>query len=249
MDEEPWGGSSGSNGERGAAGSVIILLRLLVATTNPGKLREIRLALEGAGVELVTLDDFSRRLALGSRLSGTQEPRAQSPEPIPAPEETGATFAENALLKARYYAAVTGLPTVAEDSGLAIDALGGRPGVESARYHGATYPEKFANLYRALAPHPRPWRARFVCSLALVRPPAGASQVLFTAEGVIEGEIAPEPRGSNGFGYDPLLFYPPYGRTLGEVSDAEKLVVSHRGQAFRQLRRYLVDADARHLAL
>ena len=88
--------------------------------------------------------------------------------PIAEPEETGATFAENARLKARYYAEASGLPTVAEDSGLSIDAIDGRPGVESARYPGATYADKFANLYRELASHPPPWRARFVCALAFV---------------------------------------------------------------------------------
>src|SRR5689334_9890412 len=104
------------------------MLTLLVATTNPGKVREIRLALEGAPVRIVTLAD--------------------SPEfaTIAGPEETGQTLAENALLKARYYCSHTGLPTVAEDSGLAVDALGGRPGVHSARYPGNTYAEKFANL-------------------------------------------------------------------------------------------------------
>src|SRR5580765_6947653 len=113
-------------------------MEIVVATTNPGKMREIRLALAGAPVRLLPLD-----------------------QSIPEPEETGLTFAENAALKAVYYANRTGLPTVAEDSGLMIDALGGRPGVLSARYPGETYAEKFANLYRELAPHTRPWTARF----------------------------------------------------------------------------------------
>jgi XTP/dITP diphosphohydrolase len=154
---------------------------------------------------------------------------------IPEPEETGLTFAENAALKATYYASHVGLPTVAEDSGLAIDALGGRPGVLSARYPGETYAEKFANLYRELAGHPRPWRARFVCSLAFVE----SGVVSFACETAVEGEIAPEPRGANGFGYDPIFFYPAYGRTLGEVSDDLKLAVSHRGRAFRDFGRWL----------
>jgi XTP/dITP diphosphohydrolase len=222
---------------------------LLLATTNAGKIREIRAAL-GDRLELVTLVDLP---------------------PVIEPEETGRTFEENAILKAEYYAAAHGLPTVAEDSGLAIDALGGRPGIESARYPGATYADKFQRLYAELAPHPKPWTAQFVCALAFVdktpnqalgvghsalaparvtrasaptpasahRQVPSAYRVLFTARGVIDGEIAAEPRGSNGFGYDPIFFYSPYGCTLGEVDDARKLVVSHRGQAFRALRRWL----------
>jgi XTP/dITP diphosphohydrolase len=160
--------------------------------------------------------------------------------PIPAPEEDGRTFAENARLKARAYAASTGELVVAEDSGLEIDALGGVPGVESARYGGvdATYPEKFAQIHEALrARGANGSTARFVCALALVRGDA----VLFESRGTVEGEIAPEARGSGGFGYDPIFFYPPYGKTLGEVSAEEKAAVSHRGKAFAALRQYLYD--------
>jgi XTP/dITP diphosphohydrolase len=187
---------------------------MLIATTNPGKIREIRRVLARVPIELTTLADLPT---------------------FPEPEETGRTFTENALLKARYYADRTGLATVAEDSGLVIDALGGRPGVESARYPGETYADKFANLYAELAGRPQPWTARFVCAVACVGAPAGGSPpVRFTAEGTVEGEIAPKPRGASGFGYDPIFYYPPYGRTLGEVSDEEKLAVSHRGRAFGQ---------------
>jgi XTP/dITP diphosphohydrolase len=189
---------------------------LLVATTNPGKAREIRSVLAGAPVTLVTLADLA-----------TIAP--------PPPEETGRTFAENAALKARYYARHTGLPTVAEDSGLVIDLLGGRPGIESARYPGATYTDKFANLYRELASYPRPWEARFVCALAYVDRLGSP----FSCEGVVEGEIAAAPSGTRGFGYDPIFWFPPYGGTLGEATDAQKLAVSHRGHAFRQFRRWL----------
>lgn len=190
---------------------------LLAATTNPGKLAEIQALLDGAPVRLLTLLDF--------------------PD-IPEPEETGSTFAENALLKARAYAAASGLTTVAEDSGLEIDALNGEPGIHSARYPGATYAEKFANLYARLAHAPRPWTARFVCELACVRGDAA----LFTTRGTIEGEIATEPRGSAGFGYDPIFLYPPYGQTMGEVTGAKKLAVAHRGEAFRAFRAWL-DAE------
>lgn len=186
---------------------------LLIATTNPGKIREIRHLLKDAP-DLQTLTDLP---------------------PIPEPEETGATFAENAELKARYYAAHAGLRTVAEDSGLVIDALGGAPGVHSARYLGATYPDKFRNLYAALAAHPRPWTARYVCAIAVVE----ASALLFQHQATVEGEIWPEPRGTHGFGYDPIFFYPDYGRTFGEVDDAEKLAVAHRGRAFRTLAAWL----------
>jgi XTP/dITP diphosphohydrolase len=192
---------------------------MLIATTNPGKVREIRRVLAALPFEVKTLADLP---------------------PFQDPEETGSTFAENALLKANYYARSSGLATVAEDSGLVIDALGGRPGVLSARYPGATYADKFANLYRELSIHPRPWTARFVCSLAHVGAPGpGGSAVLFTCEATVEGEIAAEPRGAHGFGYDPIFFYPPYGRTLGEATDEEKLAVSHRGAAFVQFRSWL----------
>jgi XTP/dITP diphosphohydrolase len=190
---------------------------LLIATTNAGKMREITRALAGVALDIVSLRDVSA---------------------MDEPEETGTTFGANAVLKARYYAAGTNLVTVAEDSGLSIDALQGRPGVQSARYPGATYAEKFSNLYRELAGQPGPWPARFVCALALVDPEQ--ERPLFTHEATIEGEVVDRPRGSNGFGYDPIFFYPPYGRTLGEVTDDEKLAVSHRGQAFRRLREWLL---------
>ncbi len=184
---------------------------LLVATTNPGKLREIRGILADAPVELVSLDQFS----------GVVEP-----------DETGATFAENARLKALYYNQATGLPAVADDSGLVIDALGGEPGVHSARWHGDHYPTKFAVIYgrlkdQGLGTSP----ARFVAHIAV----ADGGHVRFEATGVVEGLIAPEPRGEHGFGYDPIFYYPAYGCTLGQVEGARKAAVSHRGQAFRQL--------------
>ena len=210
---------------RRKAAIILAFLPLLVATTNPGKVREIRRILEGTSVRLVTLADV---------------------KPIPEPEETGRTFAANARLKATYYADASGIVTVAEDSGLVIDALGGRPGVESARYPGDTYPDKFANLYRELAQHPRPWTARFVAALAVVEParvqgpgPRAQGGVLFACEGAVEGEIAPDPRGSHGFGYDPFFFYPPLGRTTGELTDDEKIAISHRGKAFRMLAAWL----------
>lgn len=195
---------------------------LLIATTNPGKIREILPTLAGAPVRLLTLADVGRSIA--------------------EPEETGVSFADNALLKARYYSAATNLTTVAEDSGLAIDALGGRPGILSARYPGATYPDKFENLWRELAPHPRPWIARYVCAVALVKPwsPNEVTEPAFECTGEVIGEIVAESRGTHGFGYDPIFYYPDYGATFGEVDDARKAVVAHRGKAFRLLREFLV---------
>jgi XTP/dITP diphosphohydrolase len=192
-------------------------MRLLVATTNPGKLREIWPLLAGAGAELVTLRDLP---------------------PVPEPEETAPTFWENARLKAMAYARGSGLLTVAEDSGLAIDALGGDPGVRSARFLGpqASYPERFAELLRRLrnipgAPHP----ARFVTAVAV----ADGSSLVFETETRIEGFVAPAPAGSHGFGYDPIFFYPPMGKTTGELTFAEKAAISHRARAFRDVRRAL----------
>ena len=193
---------------------------LVVATTNRNKVREIRSILAGVPYELVGLDRF--------------------PE-VAAPEESGSTFAENARLKALAYAAATGERVVAEDSGLEIDALDGAPGVASARYGGAdaTYPQKFAQIYEALrARHANGSAARFVCAVAV----AQGGEILFETRGIVEGAIAPSPRGSDGFGYDPIFWYAPYGRTLAEVSAAEKAAVSHRGQAFRALRSWLLAA-------
>jgi len=196
--------------------------RLVVATTNPGKLREIETLLEAVPFSLVTLADW--------------------PD-ISPPEETGRTFAANAQLKALYYARHTGQLTVAEDSGLEIDALGGAPGVESARFGGAgsSYPEKFTLIYDALrAQKAETSTARFVCALALAR----GDEVVFETRGTVEGTIAPEPKGSSGFGYDPIFYYPPFGYTLAEASPEQKAIVSHRGQAFRKLRTYLTTHDA-----
>jgi len=192
------------------------MTRLLVATTNRGKLQEIQRILSGIDYDIVTLDSWPH---------------------VAAPPETGRTFDENARAKAAHYARATGELTVAEDSGLEIDALGGAPGIESARFGGVetTYPEKFAMIYDALRVAGAPTStARFVCALTLARPDAP----IFETRAAVEGRIASEPKGSDGFGYDPIFFYPPFGRTLAEVG-ARKTEVSHRGQAFRALRAFL----------
>jgi XTP/dITP diphosphohydrolase len=193
-------------------------MRLVVATTNRGKLREIADILRGLPITLLTLRDVA---------------------PVPEPEETGTTFAENARLKALYYAEATGLPCIADDSGLEIGALGGAPGINSARWHGTDYGVKFQKIYellreRGLDTSP----ARFVCRVAL----ADKGRVMFESEGVVTGEIAPAPRGTNGFGYDPIFYYPPFGQTLAELDPQRKAAVSHRGQAFRALRNHLQSA-------
>ena len=191
--------------------------RLLIATTNEGKLGEIRLLLKASPVSLVTLRDLP---------------------PIEEPEETGATFDENARLKARYYARYSGLVTVAEDSGLVIDALNGEPGVRSARFlrPEASYSERFAFIFQRLAERPdRARTARFVCAVAV----ADNDRIIFETTGKVEGVIAAAPSGSGGFGYDPIFHYPPYGRTLADVTDEAKLAVAHRGHAFRALARWL----------
>ena len=195
------------------------MTKLLLATTSTDKVREVTAILAGVPFDVVTLGDWSD---------------------VAAPEETGRTFEENARAKALYYAAATGSLTVAEDSGLEIDALGGAPGIESARWGGAaaTYPQKFALIFQALrAKGSLDSPARFVCALALAR----AGQVLFEARGSVEGRIAREPKGEGGFGYDPIFFYPPLGRTLAEVG-AEKSSVSHRGRAFGALREFLLQS-------
>ena len=190
-------------------------MNLLAATTNPHKLAEIRALLAGLPVRVETL---AAHPALG------------------APAETGTTFAANARLKAAYYGSRSGLRAVADDSGLEIDALGGAPGVRSARFNGASYPQKFAAIYELLGARGGAGSAaRFVCALAV----ADGERIVFEARGVVEGRIAAEPAGGGGFGYDPIFFYPPYGRTLAELSPAEKAAVSHRGQAFRALRGFL----------
>ena len=192
-------------------------MKLLVATSNPGKVHEIRGLLSGAPVELVTLDSLPA---------------------IDEPEETGATFAENARIKALYYNEATGLASVADDSGLEIAALDGAPGIHSARWHGTSYEAKFQRIYELLAERGTPRSgARFVCAVAM----AIDGRIDYEVQGTVDGEIAPEPRGENGFGYDPIFLYPPLGRTLGEVPDEVKATLSHRGAAFRALRRYLME--------
>lgn len=199
-------------------------MRLLIATTNQDKVREIRPLLAGLPFELVTLADV---------------------EPIPEPDETGATFWQNARIKALAYSRGSGLFAVAEDSGLVIDAMDGEPGVRSARFlrSDASYPDRFAQILRRIDGKPR--AARFVTGLAAAR----GNEILFETETGIEGEIAPAAAGAHGFGYDPVFRYPPLHLTTAELSDDEKAAVSHRARAFRDLRRWLLSTEKQPASL
>ena len=195
-------------------------MQLLVATTNAHKLSEIRSILTGLDIDLVSLSDFPH---------------------VIVPDETCDTFVANAREKALHYANATGQLTLAEDSGLEIDGLNGEPGVRSARFNGDSYPERFKVIYARLANAEQlGCRARFVCALAVAR----GSNILFETCGCVDGRVADEPSGAAGFGYDPIFHYPPYGKTLAEVSRDEKAAVSHRGKAVRALRNYLASNTA-----
>jgi XTP/dITP diphosphohydrolase len=189
-------------------------MRLLLATTNQGKIRELRQILGEEGIELTGLGDWATEV-----------------------EESGETFAANALLKARYYHEVSGLPTIADDSGIAVDALNSAPGVYSARYAGAEASDldRIHKLLDEMKDVPAEHRgARFVCVAAIVWKGGERS---FIAEA--HGRLLKELRGEGGFGYDPIFYYEPLEKSFAELSEAEKASVSHRGQAFRQLVQWL----------
>jgi XTP/dITP diphosphohydrolase len=201
--------------------------KILFATSNAHKLEELVAILAPLDIGVLSLDGFG----------GAYE----------EPEEDGATFEENARIKARAYARATNLVCLAEDSGLEVDVLGGGPGVHSARYAGTQGLREErdrannAKLLAALEGVPRGLRtARFVCAMCLANP-TGA--VLCEARGTYEGLIAEAPRGQNGFGYDPLLFLEALGKTSAELSSAEKNARSHRGAAARSLAEQLRTID------
>jgi len=183
--------------------------KLLIATNNPGKLQEYADLLDGLPVELTSPAQEGLSLAV---------------------DESGGTFAENAILKARAYAEASGLPTLADDSGLEVDALGGGPGVRSARYagEGASDEDRYRLLLRNLREVPAERRtARFRCVVAIVGPEGD----VHTAEGRCEGIIGFEPRGAHGFGYDPVFYLPHRGQTMAELPPAVKNRISHRARA------------------
>ncbi len=191
-----------------------------MATTNTGKLRELKRILIDAGLDVVSLD-----------LAGFGQ--LQTDEDI----ETGSTFAENALLKAHYYHKLSGLPTIGDDSGLEVDALSGGPGIYSARYAGpgASDRDRVYKLLGELSAVEQARRgARFVCAAAIVW---DDGECVFVDEA--RGRLLDEPRGEGGFGYDPIFYYEPLGKTFAELTEEEKTVVGHRGRAFRQLTEWL----------
>lgn len=202
-----------------------VVTTVVVATTNPGKLAEFRSLLEGAPVELVTVSDV-----LGAPLDVVED---------------GQTFEDNARKKAQAVADATLMLTIADDSGLEVEALGGEPGVRSARYAGdrVTDAENNAALLRALAEVPAEGRrARFRCVLCMIDPWSGSESTVILVEGTCEGAIAASPRGSGGFGYDPLFIVAGGdGRTMAEMPDDEKNAISHRARALAALRPRLLE--------
>jgi XTP/dITP diphosphohydrolase len=196
----------------------------VLATRNPGKLRELRELLADLPVRVRSLDEFP---------------------PVEEPVEDGATFADNARKKAMYYAAATGQWCLADDSGLAVDALGQAPGVHSARFAADRCPPgaprhaidaaNNAKLLELLRNVPQPRSARFICHVAL----AGEGRILIESDGRIEGVIIDEPAGENGFGYDPLFYVPSLGCTTAQLPAQRKNQVSHRGNALREFKQAL----------
>jgi XTP/dITP diphosphohydrolase len=184
---------------------------IVLATRNKGKIREFQEILKNSGIELRSLNDFG---------------------PIPEAVEDGETFDDNAYKKAHFTAKILGLPAVSDDSGLVVKALNGAPGVKSARYAGekATDQENIAKLLKEMAGI-TDRRAAFECVISLAVPSGPA----LTYEGRCEGEIATEPKGSDGFGYDPLFYCPQYGKTFAQCTAEEKNKVSHRGKALSEM--------------
>lgn len=186
---------------------------IVLASRNQHKLREIRTLLRGLRIRLLPL-----------------------PEGIPPVEETGATFLENATLKAVAYSRATGKLCLAEDSGIEVDALGGAPGVRSSRYSGGGDEENNRKLLEALKDVPEEKRT---CRYRAAAAVAFGGQVLFTAEGVCEGRVARAPAGTAGFGYDPIFYVPQYGQTMAQLGLRVKNRISHRRQAMEGIRRHL----------
>jgi len=192
-------------------------MKILVATNNQGKKREIAALFEGFGVDLV----FPDQLKIETEV-----------------EESGSTYAENAALKAETLCNISGMPAIADDTGLEVEALEGRPGLHSARYHPdplATDADRRAKLLTELKEKPAPWSARFVCVVAYARP----NQPTLFFEGELSGEIIPQESGDLGFGYDRLFWIPEKNKTLADLSMAEKNLISHRARAITHLKEYL----------
>ncbi len=193
-------------------------MQLLIATTNPGKKEEFLSLLESSGIELKFPDDLGIRMEV---------------------EETGKTYKANALLKAESLCKLSGLPTLADDTGLEVSLLGGRPGLYSARYARASVNSdagRRAELLKELSVFARPWLARFVCVVALSFPSKPSS----CFDGEVHGEIIPEERGDFGFGYDRIFFMPQVNKTMAELDLSEKNTLSHRAIAVNQAHDFLL---------
>lgn len=191
--------------------------QLLIATTNKGKIRELHALLDGLGAALVTPADLGLQLDVA---------------------ETGVTYVENARLKAEAFFQASGIPALADDSGLEVDALDGAPGVYSARFSPLPNPtdrDRRRHLLDQLAGRPRPWAARFRCLVAV----AGLAAETAFFEGVCEGQVVPEERGTNGFGYDPVFLLSGRSETMAELAEAEKNRLSHRAKAVLAARLWL----------
>ena len=191
---------------------------IMIATSNAHKVEEFREMLEPLGIQVRSLLDLEEKVEI---------------------EETGTTFAENAMIKALSVHERLGIPVISDDSGLEVDAMNKAPGVYSARFLGYDTPYEEKNQYIMDQVKGKTRTARYVCAIAYVEED-GAGNV-FT--GVVEGEIADHARGEKGFGYDPIFYYPPYGATLAEVSEEKKNAISHRGRALAQLIAYMKEAE------
>jgi len=194
------------------------LSKILIGTTNQGKIRELNELLASPRIEFIGLNDVAAKVDV---------------------EETGKTFAENAALKALAYARRSGLCTLADDSGLEVRGLNGRPGILSARYagDGTSYAEKIRMLLEEVTALSKPDRsAQFVCVMSLAAP---SGEILFEAKGICKGTLAKEPRGTGGFGYDPIFMPDGYRLTFGELDRNIKQQISHRARAAQKIIRYL----------
>lgn len=193
------------------------MFHLLIATTNPNKIKEVTAILKSNYLKISSLVDFPEYQDI--KIS-----------------ETGATFAENALIKARAFGRLSGLPTLADDSGLSVTALNGQPGIYSKRF-AKTDADRINKLLHALENVPAAKRqAQFICALVLYDP---SSDKHYTSEGKVTGIITHEPKGHNGFGYDPVFFCPEIQLTFGEASEDTKNKVSHRSRALEQMRQII----------
>lgn len=193
-------------------------LKILLASQNPGKLRELQAILQDLPIQIIAPAELGIRLDVA---------------------ETGSTYAENAALKSNAFCAASGLISLADDSGLEVDALNGAPGLYSARYApapNATDGDRRAYLLQNLLPHPRPWTARFCATIAITLP---GGETHFAA-GACEGEIIPEERGDGGFGYDPIFYIPEKGCTMAELAEDEKNRISHRARALEKAKEVLL---------